>query len=296
MAAAAADSSLPGGQAEDMAPMGEEEEERLATLLGIAEECDTEDELRLLLRGNPYPVCYDSFQPTSRMTHRPAEIDSRPDEYWPRVMDIGTQHKAGFVRQLKDNKMPTAQIFSPCMQSAGIFFLQADICQMGMDQQEVNKLATAYSVIKQEKKPIILSHHLLPGLKGQHKMSTSDPSSAIFMDDDKPVRELFENNKEAKFLRDTVKGYSEVKSEEGMASGSEAEKSPEVVLEWPKKDKKRLLHAVYRVGDLDRTIKCYTECFGMKLLRKRDVPDEKYTNAFLGFGPEETNFALELTY
>jgi hypothetical protein len=33
----------------------------------------------------------------------------------------------------------------------------------------------------------------------------------------------------------------------------------------------------------------------MKLLRKRDVPDEKY-NAFLGFGPEDTNFALELTY
>jgi lactoylglutathione lyase len=33
----------------------------------------------------------------------------------------------------------------------------------------------------------------------------------------------------------------------------------------------------------------------MKLLRKRDVPEEKYTNAFLGFGPEDTNFALELT-
>jgi lactoylglutathione lyase len=27
------------------------------------------------------------------------------------------------------------------------------------------------------------------------------------------------------------------------------------LLEWPKKDKRRLLHAVYRVGDLDRTIK-----------------------------------------
>ncbi|KAL5198322.1 hypothetical protein ABZP36_001834 [Zizania latifolia] len=76
-----------------------------------------------------------------------------------------------------------------------------------------------------------------------------------------------------------------------MATGSKAEKSPEV-----KKDKKRPLHAVYRVGDLDRTIKCYTECFGMKLLRKRDVPEEEYTNAFLGFGPEDTNFALELTY
>lgn len=41
----------------------------------------------------------------------------------------------------------------------------------------------------------------------------------------------------------------------GMATSSEAAKPAEVVLEWPKKDKKRFLHAVYRVGDLDRTIK-----------------------------------------
>ncbi|KAK2632513.1 hypothetical protein EUGRSUZ_L01448 [Eucalyptus grandis] len=68
------------------------------------------------------------------------------------------------------------------------------------------------------------------------------------------------------------------------------------LLEWPKKDKRRLLHAVYRVGDLDRTIKFYTECFGMKLLRKRDVPEEKYSNAFLGYGPEESHFVVELTY
>ncbi|XP_062196733.1 lactoylglutathione lyase-like isoform X2 [Phragmites australis] len=81
-----------------------------------------------------------------------------------------------------------------------------------------------------------------------------------------------------------------------MATGSEAEKAAEAVLEWHKQDNKRMLHAVYRVGDLDSTIKYYTECFGMKLLRKRDVPEEKYTNAFLGFGPEDTNFALELTY
>ncbi|PWZ44137.1 Lactoylglutathione lyase [Zea mays] len=81
-----------------------------------------------------------------------------------------------------------------------------------------------------------------------------------------------------------------------MATGSEASKAAEAVVDWHKHDSKRMLHAVYRVGDLDRTIKYYTECFGMKLLRKRDVPDEKYTNAFLGFGPENTNFAVELTY
>lgn len=40
----------------------------------------------------------------------------------------------------------------------------------------------------------------------------------------------------------------------------------------------------------------YTECLGMKLLRRRDIPEEKYTNAFLGYGPEDTNFVVELTY
>lgn len=34
----------------------------------------------------------------------------------------------------------------------------------------------------------------------------------------------------------------------------------------------------------------------MKLLRQRDIPEEKYSNAFLGYGPEESNFVVELTY
>jgi len=45
-----------------------------------------------------------------------------------------------------------------------------------------------------------------------------------------------------------------------------------------------------------RSIRFYTECFGMKLLRKRDIPEEKYANAFLGFGPEQSHFVVELTY
>lgn len=44
------------------------------------------------------------------------------------------------------------------------------------------------------------------------------------------------------------------------------------------------------------TFRFYTEAFGMKLLRKRDIPEEKYSNAFLGFGPEESHFVVELTY
>ncbi|XP_062018973.1 probable lactoylglutathione lyase, chloroplastic [Rosa rugosa] len=70
----------------------------------------------------------------------------------------------------------------------------------------------------------------------------------------------------------------------------------EDALEWVKNDKRRMLHVVYRVGDLDKTIKFYTECLGMKLLRKRDIPEEQYSNAFLGYGPEDSNFTVELTY
>ncbi|KAL4563906.1 hypothetical protein LXL04_027954 [Taraxacum kok-saghyz] len=80
-----------------------------------------------------------------------------------------------------------------------------------------------------------------------------------------------------------------------MTQGSTAT-TQESALEWVKSDKRRMLHVVYRVGDLDRTIKFYTECLGMKLLRKRDIPEERYTNAFLGYGPEDSHFVIELTY
>ncbi|KAL1328891.1 hypothetical protein AAHE18_12G001400 [Arachis hypogaea] len=68
------------------------------------------------------------------------------------------------------------------------------------------------------------------------------------------------------------------------------------LFEWVKNDNRRFLHVVYCVGDLDKTIKFYTKCLGMKLLRKRDIPEERYTNPFLGYGPEDSNFTVELTY
>ena len=58
----------------------------------------------------------------------------------------------------------------------------------------------------------------------------------------------------------------------------------------------RYLHTMLRVGDLERSVKFYTEMFGMKELRRRDVPDGKYTLVFLGYGSEESHTVLELTY
>lgn len=80
------------------------------------------------------------------------------------------------------------------------------------------------------------------------------------------------------------------------AAAAETATTQNNILEWAKKDNRRLLHVVYRVADLEKTIKFYTECLGMKLLRKRDIPEEKYTNAFLGYGPENSQFVVELTY
>jgi lactoylglutathione lyase len=57
-----------------------------------------------------------------------------------------------------------------------------------------------------------------------------------------------------------------------------------------------MLHAVYRVGNMEASIAFYEAALGAKLLRFREVPEEKYSNAFLGFGPEASHFALELTY
>jgi len=60
----------------------------------------------------------------------------------------------------------------------------------------------------------------------------------------------------------------------------------------------RFLHTMIRVGDLDRSIAFYTSLLGMKELRRRDVPDGKYTLAFLGYGEgnKEGQGEIELTY
>ena len=58
----------------------------------------------------------------------------------------------------------------------------------------------------------------------------------------------------------------------------------------------RILHTMLRVGDLQKSIDFYTNILGMKLLRQRDYPDGSFTLAFLGYGDENKNTVLELTY
>ena len=58
----------------------------------------------------------------------------------------------------------------------------------------------------------------------------------------------------------------------------------------------RLLHTMIRTGDLDRSLDFYTNVLGMRLLRRRDYPEGKFTLAFVGYGDESEHTAIELTH
>lgn len=57
-----------------------------------------------------------------------------------------------------------------------------------------------------------------------------------------------------------------------------------------------MLHTMLRVGDLERSIAFYTQVLGMRLLRRKDYPEGKFTLAFVGYGDESEHTVLELTH
>lgn len=123
-------------------------------------------------------------------------------KYWNKVLRIGRlmSIKRGLrattiMGRIEGELQSAAQIFYPAMQVADIFHLGVDICQLGMDQRKANVLARELAPKLGWKKPVIVSHHMLLGLKGLQKkkdadatmiaskMSKSDPSSCIYVHD-----------------------------------------------------------------------------------------------------------------
>ena len=130
-------------------------------------------------------------------------------EYWKLVLQIAKLNSvdriircAQIMGRKETETLSAAQILYPCMQCADIFYLKADITQLGMDQRKVNVLARETGPRLGLWKPVVVSHHMLMGLQQKSfddklengkmssvdrtiamKMSKSNPDSAIFMTD-----------------------------------------------------------------------------------------------------------------
>lgn len=119
------------------------------------------------------------------------DITNQAHVYWPKMLDIARRFNVTRIKKCcqimgrLEGSLKAAQALYPIMQCTDIFFLRADVCQLGVDQRKVNMLAREYcDAANIKRKPVILSHHMLYGLKaGQAKMSKSDPDSAVFMED-----------------------------------------------------------------------------------------------------------------
>ena len=121
--------------------------------------------------------------------------------YWELVLKIAinsslkrVQRCTQIMGRSDSDKLTASQILYPLMQAADIFYLPADICQLGLDQRKVNMLAREVAKKINRPKPVAVHHHMLMGLNKppksdlngieriiQLKMSKSSPDSAIFM-------------------------------------------------------------------------------------------------------------------
>ncbi|MHA2051156.1 MAG: tyrosine--tRNA ligase [Promethearchaeota archaeon] len=120
--------------------------------------------------------------------------------YWELVLKIAINSSLNRVIRCtqimgrsESDKLAASQILYPLMQAADIFYLPADICQLGMDQRKVNMLAREVAKKLDKPKPVAVHHHMIMGLNKpktdltgvdrtiEIKMSKSDPDSAVFM-------------------------------------------------------------------------------------------------------------------
>ncbi len=127
----------------------------------------------------------------------------KDQEYWKLVMKIAIKNSLKRVIRTveimgreESETLQASQILYPCMQAADIFYLKADIAQLGLDQRKVNMMARETAPMLGLWKPISISHHMLMGLQQPSvdgldsidrviklKMSKSKPDTAIFMTD-----------------------------------------------------------------------------------------------------------------
>lgn len=154
----------------------------------------------------------------------------RNEEYWKKVVTVAqnstlarTQRALTIMGRTTKDLIQTAQLFYPMMQVADIFWLDVDICQLGLDQRRANILAREIADKLRWKKPVAVHHHMLIGLQGKKEAEGYDENGAVDteiaskMSKSKPETSIFVHDTREQIMKKVNSAYCPPKVVEGNA-------------------------------------------------------------------------------
>ena len=155
---------------------------------------------------------------------------ARQEEYWKKVIIVAqnstlarAQRALTIAGRTTKESIQTAQLFYPMMQVADIFWLDVDICQLGVDQRRANILAREIADKLKWKKPVAVHHHMLIGLQGRKEPEgfdengTMDAEISSKMSKSKPETSIFVHDNAEEIMKKVNSAYCPPKVLEGNA-------------------------------------------------------------------------------
>jgi len=155
---------------------------------------------------------------------------ARQEEYWKKVIMVAqnstlarAQRALTIAGRTTKESVQTAQLFYPMMQVADIFWLDVDICQLGVDQRRANILAREIADKLKWKKPVAVHHHMLVGLQGKKEPEGFDENGAVDaeisskMSKSKPETSIFVHDSAEEIMRKMNSAYCPPRVLEGNA-------------------------------------------------------------------------------
>jgi len=155
---------------------------------------------------------------------------AKEEEYWKKVVTVAqnstlarAQRALTIAGRTTKDSIQTAQLFYPMMQVADIFWLDVDICQLGVDQRRANILAREIADKLKWRKPVAVHHHMLVGLQGKKEPEGYDENGAVDaeisskMSKSKPETSIFVHDSAEQIMRKMNTAYCPPKLLEGNA-------------------------------------------------------------------------------
>ena len=152
------------------------------------------------------------------------------EDYWKKVITVAqnstlarAQRALTIAGRTTKETIQTAQLFYPMMQVADIFWLDVDICQLGVDQRRANILAREIADKLKWKKPVAVHHHMLVGLQGKKEPEGFDENGAVDaeisskMSKSRPETSIFVHDSAEEIMRKINSAYCPAKVLEGNA-------------------------------------------------------------------------------